>query len=61
MPKGIYTRSKEKKNRKISESMMGHPVSEETRRKMSAKRKAYWDRLRAENRMPNWKKRKGND
>ncbi len=32
----------EEHNRKISESMKGHPVSEETRRKMAEKRRAYW-------------------
>lgn len=57
MSSGKYPHTKEH-NQKISASMMGHPVSEETRRKMAAKRKAYWDRLRAENRMPNWKRKK---
>ena len=33
---------------KISETMMGHPVSEETRAEMSRKRKEYWEAKRKE-------------
>lgn len=45
MSRYIHT---EEHNRKISASMMGHPVSEETRRKMAEKRRLYWQRKKAE-------------